>query len=245
MLPMIRTLAASCLCLATLAAHADEAQIRKVLEAKLGGVRVESVRPAPVKGLFEVQFRTPEGPQIVYTDAQATSIIVGSIYDTRTDRNLTEEQLSKLLVIKFDSLPLEDAVKIKRGSGRRVLVMFSDPHCPACQKFEQELARVDDITIYVFMYPVIHPELAEHSRAIWCSPDRARAWLDLALRGKPPVADGNCETPIDKNLALGAQLGVNATPTLFLANGERLRGGLTTAALQKTLDDVTRPTKPN
>ncbi len=244
-MPPIRMLAASLLCLVVLPALADEARIRRVVEAKLGGVRVESVQPAPVKGLFEVRFRTQEGPQIVYTDAEATSIIIGSIYDAKTNRNLTEEQLNKLLAIKFDSLPLEDAVKIKRGSGRRVLAMFSDPHCPACQKFEKELARVDDITIYVFMYPVIHPELAEHSRAIWCSPDRARAWLDLALRGKRPVADAQCDTPIDKNLALGAKLGVNATPTLFLANGERLRGGLGTAALQETLDAVAPLTKAN
>jgi thiol:disulfide interchange protein DsbC len=244
-MPPIRMLAALLLCLTALPALADEAQIRKVVEAKLGGARVESVRPAPVKGLFEVHFRTHEGPQIIYTDAEATNIIVGSIYDAKTNRNLTEEQMSKLLAVSFDSLPLADAVKIKRGNGRRVLAMFSDPHCPACQKFEKELIRLDDITIYVFMYPVIHPELIDHSRAIWCSPDRAKAWLDLALRGKRPVADPHCETPIDKNLALGAQLGVNATPTLFLADGERLRGGLSTAALQQKLDTVARPTKEN
>jgi len=244
-MPPIRKLAALSLWLAVLPALGDEAQIRKVVEAKLQGARIESVQPAPVKGLFEVHVRTHEGPQIIYTDAEATSIIVGTIYDAKTNRNLTEEQMSKLLAISFDSLPLQDAVKIKRGSGRRVLAMFSDPHCPACQQFEKELIRVDDITIYVFMYPVIHPELADHSRAIWCSPDRAKAWLDLALRGKQPVADARCDTPIDKNLALGAELGVNATPTLFLGDGERLRGGLSSAALQKKLDTVARLTKAN
>jgi len=240
---VIRLLVVLLVCLVSLPAAADEAHIRKVIEAKLGGARVESVQPAPVKGLFEVRFRTPDGPQIVYTDADATSIIVGSIYDTKTDRNLTDEQLNKLLAIKFDSLPLEDAVKITRGNGRRVLAMFADPHCPACEKFEKELARVDDITVYVFMYPVIHPELTEQSRAVWCSPDRAKAWLDLALRGKQPAAQAGCQTPIDRNLALGAQLGVNATPTLFLANGERVRGGLSTAALEKALD-AARAGKP-
>jgi thiol:disulfide interchange protein DsbC len=226
------------LCLAALPALADDAQIRKVIESKLGGVRVESIQPAPIKGLFEVRFRTHQGPQIVYTDAQATNIIVGSIYDARTDRNLTEEQMNKLLAIDFGSLPLRDAVKITRGNGRRVLAMFSDPYCPACQSFEKQLARVNDITIYVFMYPVIHPELTEQSRSVWCSPDRAKAWLDLALRGRKPTAAPDCETPIDRNLALGAELGINSTPTLFLADGARLRGGLATAALEKTLDAV-------
>jgi len=240
---LVRTLALVALCLAVLPAHADEAQIRKVIEAKTGGARIESIKPAPLLGLYEVVIRTQDGPQIVYTDAQATGIILGSIYDVKQDRNLTDERMNKLLAVKFNSLPLQDAVKIRRGSGRRVLVMFSDPYCPACQKFEQELAQVGDITIYVFMYPVIHPELARQSKAIWCSPDRAKAWLDLALRGKRPTADADCANPIEKNLILGHRLGVNSTPTLFLADGERVRGGLSSAHLAATLDAVYRELK--
>lgn len=240
---LARTLALAALCLAVLPARADEAQIRKVIESKLDGAQIESVQPVPVLGLYEVVIRGEDGPRIVYTDAQATSIILGSIYDVRQNRNLTEERMNKLLAVKFDSLPMQDAVKIRRGSGRRVLAMFSDPYCPACQQFEKELARIDDITIYVFMYPVIHPELAEQSRAIWCSPDRSKAWLDLALRGKRPSANPECANPLERNLALGHRLGVNSTPTLFLANGERLRGGLSSAHLAATLDDVYREMK--
>jgi len=240
---LVRTLALVALCLAILPAHADEAKIRKVIEAKTGGARIESIKPAPLLGLYEVVIRTQGGPQIVYTDADATGIIVGSLYDVKHDRNLTNERMHKLLAVKFDSLPLKDAVKIQRGSGRRVLVMFSDPYCPACQKFEKELAKVGDITIYVFMYPVIHPELANQSKAIWCSPDRAKAWLDLALRGKPPTADADCANPIERNLILGHRLGVNSTPTLFLADGERVQGGLSSAHLAATLDAVYRELK--
>jgi len=240
---LVRTLALVALCLAVLPARADEAQIRKVIEAKTGGARIESIKPAPLLGLYEVVIRTQDGPQIVYTDADATGIILGSLYDVKHDRNLTDERMNKLLEVKFDSLPLQDAVKIERGSGRRVLVMFSDPYCPACQKFEKELARVGDITIYVFMYPVIHPELASQSKAIWCSPDRAKAWLDLALRGKRPAASADCPNPIAKNLLLGHQLGVNSTPTLILADGERVQGGLSSAHLAATLDAVYREVK--
>ena len=240
---IVRILALVALCLAVLPAHADEAQIRRVIEAKTGGARIESIRPAPVLGLYEVVIRTQDGPQILYTDANATGIVVGSIYDVKHDRNLTDERMNKLLAIKFNSLPLQDAVKIHRGSGRRVLAMFSDPYCPACQKFEQELARVNDVTIYVFMYPVIHPELTRQSKAIWCSPDRAKAWLDLALRGMRPTAGADCANPIAKNLRLGRQLMVDSTPTIFLADGERLRGGLTAARLAAKMDAVYRELK--
>jgi thiol:disulfide interchange protein DsbC len=233
---MIRSLAtAAVLAFLATATLADEATIRKVVEAKLGGVKVEGVQLGPL-GLYEVRFRGASGQRIVYTDANATHIFLGKIYDAQNDRDLTEERLRKLNAIKFEQLPLEQAVKIQRGNGKRVLAMFSDPYCPACKQFEQTLQQIDDITIYVFMFPVIRPELAEQSKAVWCSPDRAKAWLDVALRGKPPTAKPSCTTPLEKNLELGRSLGVNSTPTLVLASGERVTGALSKSDLTDLLD---------
>jgi thiol:disulfide interchange protein DsbC len=239
---MTRLIAVLALLLAAAGAAADEAKIRRVVEAALGGVRVEGIQPAPLPGFFEVRFTTREGPQIIYTDADASYIVEGSIYDTRNKRNLTEDRLRRLSAISFDALPLDLAVKVQRGNGKRVLAMFSDPYCPACRQFEQTLAQVGDITIYYFMYPVIRPELVEHSKAVWCSPDRAKAWLDLAARPKPlvPAGDASCDTPIERVLELGKSLRVSSTPTLFFANGERLRGGLPAAQLRTMLDESAR-----
>jgi thiol:disulfide interchange protein DsbC len=231
--------------LAAAGAVADEAKIRRVVEAALGGVRVDGIQPAPLPGFFEVRFTTREGPQIIYTDADASYILSGSLYDTRAQRNLTEERLRKLSAISFDALPLDLAVKVQRGNGRRVMAMFSDPYCPACRQFEQILAQVEDVTIYYFMYPVIRPELADHSRAVWCSPDRAKAWLELAARAKPrvPAADASCDAPIERVLELGKSLRVSSTPTLFFVNGERMRGGLPAAQLRAMLDETARPAR--
>jgi len=222
------------LALAAANVAADEAQIRRVIEEKLGGVTVEGVQPGPL-GLYEVRFRSSGGTRIVYTDANATHIFLGKIYETANDRDLTEERLRKLNAIKFDSLPLEQAVKIQRGDGKRVVAMFSDPYCPACRQFEQTLQQLNDVTIYVFMFPVIRPELADHSKAVWCSPDRAKAWIDLALRGKPPAAKPACTNPIEKNIEFGKSIGVNSTPTLVFSNGERVAGGLRIADLTEML----------
>ena len=231
--------------LAAAGAVADEAKIRRVVEAALGGARVDGIQPAPLPGFFEVRFTTRDGPQIVYTDADASYILEGSLYDTRAKLNLTEERLRKLSAISFDALPLDLAVKVQRGNGKRVMAMFSDPYCPACRQFEQVLAQVEDITIYYFMYPVIRPELADHSRAVWCSPDRAKAWLDLAARPKPrvPAVNASCDTPIERVLELGKSLRVSSTPTLFFANGERLRGGLPAEQLRVMLDESARPAR--
>jgi len=236
---MTKLLAAFVLLAAAAGAFADEAKIRRVVESKLGGVRVEGVQPAPLPGFFEVRFTSSEGPQIVYTDAEATHIFVGELIDTSNNRNLTEERLRKLSAISFDKLPLELAVKVQRGSGKRVLAIFSDPYCPACRQFEQTLAQIEDITIYYFMYPVIRPELADHSRAVWCSPDRGKAWLELAARAKPrvPAAGTSCDAPVERVVELGRTLGVSSTPTLFFANGERMRGGLQAPQLRTMLDE--------
>jgi len=226
--------------LASASALANEAQIRRVLEPKLGGAKIEGVQPAPMSGLWEVRLRTERGLRILYTDAAANYVIDGSIHDVRSNRDLTEERLRKLNAIKFEALPLEQAVKIQRGNGKRKLAMFSDPYCPACRQFERQLQQIDDITVYVFMYPVIRPENSDHSRAVWCSPDRAKAWLELAAQASPkvPAAKPGCANPIDKVLETGRKLGVNSTPTLFLANGERLTGGLQAEDLKELLDQT-------
>jgi len=216
---------------------ANEAQIRKVLEPKLGGAKIEGVERGPL-GLWEVRYRSEEGVSILHTDATASHIIVGKIYEAKTDKDLTEARLRKLNAINFASLPLDQAVKVQRGNGKRVLVMFSDPYCPYCTKFEQTLQQIDDITVYVFMFPVIRPERADHSKAVWCSADRAKAWLDLAMRSKPPSGSASCDNPIEKNLQLGRKLGVNSTPTLYLSNGERIAGGMQAADLRAMMDQV-------
>ena len=237
----MKTILLAVLLLAASLACANEAQIRKALAAKLGEAKIEGVEPGPIPGLFEVRFRAAEGGvQVIYTDASATHVFVGRVYEVRSDRNLTEERTRKLNAVKFDSLPLDLAVKIQRGDGKRVLAMFSDPYCPACRQFERSLAKIDDVTIYVFMYPVIRPENTDHSRAVWCSTDRAKAWLELAAQAKPkvPEASTSCANPVDKLLEVGRKLGVNSTPTLFLANGERLSGGLGPDDLKDLLDQT-------
>lgn len=219
-------------------ALADDAQIRKMVEEKLGGVKVEGIQRGPL-GLYEVRFRAGDGGmRIVYTDATASYIILGKIYDTKTDKDLTEERMRKLNAISFSSLPLDQAVKVQRGNGKRVVAMFSDPYCPYCRRFEQNLQQIDNITVYVFMFPVIKPDLADHSKAVWCATDRSKAWLDLALRGQPPASKASCESPVEKNLELGHRLGVNSTPTLFLTNGERVAGALSASDLMQMIDQV-------
>jgi thiol:disulfide interchange protein DsbC len=226
-----------------LAVFANEAQIRKALESKLGDARIERVQPGAMPGLWEIHVRTARGMRVLYTDASANYVIDGRLIDVRTDRDLTDERQRELNAIRFEDLPLDQAVKVQRGNGRRILVMFSDPYCPYCVKFEKTLQQLNDITVYVFMYPVIRPQNAEHSKAVWCSPDRAKAWLELALHHKRPAASASCDNPVEKNIELGHSLGVEGTPTLILANGERVSAGLALPDLAAALDKASKGAK--
>lgn len=220
-------------------AFADEATVRRMVEEKVRGqAKVEAVRKAPWGDLFEVVVRGPEGPQIFYVDGKATVIIAGHAMDAKSGRNLTEERLQKLSAVDWKTLPFGDAITTTRGSGRRKIAVFSDPNCPYCKRFEKDLAKLDDITVHIFLYPVISPASVTQTKSVWCSKDRAKAWNDLMLRDIEPAAKPDCDTPVEKLVALGRKLGATSTPTWFLENGQRYSGALPLNEVRRLLDEA-------
>jgi thiol:disulfide interchange protein DsbC len=210
----------------------SEAIIKRTLEGRLGGVKVDAVAKTPYLGLYEVRLDN----EILYTDEKMNYIFSGNIIDGKSMQNLTEKRVRELTAIKWENLPLDAAVKTVRGNGKRMLAVFSDPNCPYCKRFEKELAKVDDITIYTFLYPILSEDSHEKSKAVWCSADKSKAWSALMLNGTVPAA-ARCDTPIENNLALARKYHITGTPTLVFANGERVPGAIPQAQLEKMLAD--------
>jgi thiol:disulfide interchange protein DsbC len=208
----------------------SEAIIKRTLEGRLGGVKVDAVAKTPYLGLYEVRLDS----EILYTDEKMNYIFSGNIIDGKSMQNLTEKRLRDLSSIKWENLPLDSAVKTVRGNGKRMLAIFSDPNCPYCKRFEKDLAKVDDITIYTFLYPILSQDSHDKSRAVWCSADKSKAWSELMLNGTVPTA-ARCDTPIEKNLELGRKYRVSGTPTLVFASGERVPGAIPGEQLEKLL----------
>jgi thiol:disulfide interchange protein DsbC len=207
----------------TSAAGSAEQRIREAVE-RLTGRKPDAITKAGFLGLYEVLV----GGELVYMDDKATVLISGDVYDLRTSppRNIKDERLSKLNAIRFSDLPLDQSVKIVRGSGKRQLAYFSDPKCPYCKKLEKDLLQLQDVTLHVFLYPILSPESATQSKAVWCSPDRGKAWIDLMVNGVAPKAEGTCENPVEKNVALGQRYRITGTPTLIFENGQRIPGAV-------------------
>jgi thiol:disulfide interchange protein DsbC len=237
---LLRNLAAcGLLALGLGAALAQEAAIRKNLAERLPSLPpIEEVSKAPMNGLFEIRV---SGNEIFYTDAEGNFLIQGNLIDTRQRRNLTEERVDKLNAVAFDALPLKDAFTVVRGNGKRKLAVFEDPNCGYCKRFERELQKVNDVTIYMFLYPILGRDSADKSRNIWCAKDPARAWQDLMLRDQP-VAAASCDgSALARNIEFGRKYRITGTPTLIFADGTRVPGAISTQQVEKHLSEAKVP----
>jgi thiol:disulfide interchange protein DsbC len=217
---------------------AQEAVIRKNIAQRFPDLKaIDEVIKAPMPGLYELRIN---GTEVYYTDAQGDYLIVGNLYDTKQRRNLTEERVDKLTAIKFDSLPLKDAFTIVRGTGERKLAVFEDPNCGYCKRFERDLQTINNVTVYMFLYPILGPDSVEKSKAIWCAKDRAQTWQDWMVREQAvPASVQMCDTnAIKRNVELGRVHKLNGTPTLIFVDGTRVPGAIDAKQIEKRLADA-------
>ena len=213
----------------------DEAAVRKNLDTFFGGQAVDTVKKTPYGGLYEVVLKSGE---LVYTDAAVSFLLDGNVIDTKTKQNVTQARMAQLMKIDFATLPLDQAIKQVRGTGKRVIATFEDPNCGYCKRLAKDMVNLKDATIYAFLYPILGPDSLEKSKGIWCAKDRAAAWTDWMTAGKAPAA-GSCDTAVlDKNVALGQKMRVSGTPTIFTMDGNRLPGAVPLAQLDKAMDQA-------
>ncbi|MGZ5193906.1 MAG: DsbC family protein [Ramlibacter sp.] len=233
---MTRALGAAALAVGlAVAAHAQEAAIRKNLAERLPLMpAIDEVSKTPMQGVFEVR----SGTEIFYTDADGSFLIQGELIDTKLKRNLTEERKDKLLAIDFKALPLKDAFAIVRGNGKRKLAVFEDPNCPYCKHFERALQKVDNVTVYLFLYPILGPDSTVKSQSLWCAKDKPKAWLDWMVRGQP-VSPATCDAAaIARNVEFGRKYQITGTPTLIFTDGSRMPSAIGAPEIEKLLADA-------
>ena len=216
-------------------AAVNDPALKKNLETRLNAT-VDTISRMPLPGLYEVRV----GEDVFYTDATGNYIVVGNVIDLRTRENLTRARIeaikqASLPVFKFVDLPLDAAVKVVKGSGKRKVAIFEDPNCGYCKKLEKSILDIGDVTIYVFLYPVLGPDSLTKSKQIWCASNRSKAWNDWMQNATALAGDGACTTPVDKTLELGRKMKVEGTPTLFFSNNKRVEGAIDTATLEKLL----------
>ncbi|HRN76206.1 DsbC family protein [Ottowia sp.] len=216
-----------------LLAGAQEATIRKNLAERIPALsNIDEISKTPMKGLFEVRI----GTDLLYTDAEGNFLIQGSLLDTKARKNLTEERVEKLTAIDFKDLPLKNAFTQVFGKGTRKLAVFEDPNCGYCKRFEKDLQKIDDVTVYFFLIPILGSDSVTKSRQIWCSADKLKTWNDWMLREVAPKGAGDCNTDaLTENLDFAKKYRITGTPTLIFADGRRVPGAINTQQLEQNL----------
>jgi thiol:disulfide interchange protein DsbC len=241
MSPTFRSLAATALMALSFSsamAQGHEATIRKNLSERIPQIpKIEEITPTPLAGIYELRLSTNE---IYYSDATGNYLIQGSLIDTKSKRNITEEREAKLSAIDFNALPLKDAITIVHGNGKRKLAVFEDPNCGYCKRFERDLAKVDNVTVYLFLLPVLGPSSVEKSRNVWCAKDQATTWVNLMQKDTPAPA-AQCNTAaIDRNLEFARKYKITGTPTLVAQDGTRVPGAIDSAKIERLLAEASK-----
>jgi thiol:disulfide interchange protein DsbC len=214
------------------AGFAQEAVIRENLAKRLPDMpKIDEVTKTPIPGVYEVRM----GTEIIYTDERGDHVIEGNLIETKTRTNLTEARIDKLTAIDFAALPLKDAIVWKQGTGARKLVVFADPNCGYCKQFERDLTKIDNVTIQLFLYPVLGPDSVVKSRNIWCAKDKAKSWDDWMQRGVAPAAAECDTTALTRNREFGQKYNITGTPTLIFSDGTRAPGAIPAAQVEKQL----------
>ena len=240
----LRALIPAALVASCLAAWGDDAAIRRNWAAHHPKTPVvDEISKTPIPGLYELRI----DKQIVYSDEQGNFVIFpsreqgeGHIFDERSNTDVTEQRLARIMVQDIPKLPYGDALVFKQGTGARRMIVFEDPNCHYCKDAEKTFMQLKDVTIYTFLIPILGDDSVAKSRQIWCSKDNARAWRTWMTQGEMPVRPmGRCDVEsLNRNLALAERYHLNYTPAIIFEDGSRYAGSAGVAQLQKRLDDI-------
>lgn len=217
---------------------------RRVNQVLDGSGVVESVTPIPYfNDLYEVVVKEPGSRRILYSNRSGSHLVLGSLIDSRSMSNLTSERMTKINRIDFDrDLKPELALKTVYGKGTRKLAIFEDPRCTYCKKLRKlAIERLDDATVYTFVYPILGPTSISMAGAVLCSQDPAQMWKDWMLNNISPQGKADCNPPIQSLVDLGGSLGISSTPTIIFEDGTRVSGAIKPSELQRLMVEASRP----
>ena len=201
---------------------------------------IKAVRAMPMQNLYEILL---EGNEIVYTDAQGQYLISGVLLDLKNKVDLTDKRTQETNILPFDQLQLQNSIVTKRGDGSRQLAVFADPNCKFCHRWETTLAKLDNVTIYTFLLPILSEDSKQKATHIWCAADRSAAWGNWMLKQVLPTA-AECDTSaLASNVEFARTHNIMGTPHTILANGQRIAGAIDLPILEKALQSSAQHSK--
>jgi len=218
----------------------------ETLKVIMPDVKILSVEPAPVDGLWEVALESRGQKGIAYIDFAGKNVIFGgNIINLATKTNLTKKKFDEINKIDISLIPLDNSIVVGNSMAKHKVIVFDDPDCPYCAKLHKEIKQVleqrKDIVFYLKMFPLVqlHPQAYKKATAIACekSNEKAIKLLEDAF-AKKALPEPSCKTKIvDDNTALANKLGISGLPTLIFEDGRVVSGALSAEDLIKAIDN--------
>lgn len=222
-------------------AYADDttSAIKIRLKVDLPELKVDQVNKTPVAGVYEVV----SGRRVFYVDSTGQYAFLGNLVDLDSKQSLTEKTVKAVTVVNWNQLPIKLALRQTIGAGNRRIAIFTDPDCPFCKRLEQEVTpKLKDVVIYYFLFPLkIHEDAVSDSKKILCAQNPEStfaAWMALGKK-LPTLMTCRNALKLPKMQAVGNNIvGVDATPTIVLPNGQIVSGLLPADYLNKLITDT-------
>jgi thiol:disulfide interchange protein DsbC len=212
------------------ALHAADplAQVKELeIVKELFGSQAKILEARDLGSLYELVIADPKGSkQVFYLTKDGAYLLAGANLINREKVNLTKERYDEINRVDVSALPLQDAIEIKKGSGAKKLILFTDVDCPYCKTAYNWLKTQTDYTLYIFLMPLsMHPQAHDKSVKILCAKDREAA-LELAHSNQEITSD-TCESGekiLERHQALAKKLGMEGTPQFVTGTGTRISG---------------------
>ncbi len=232
---IIQTLLAASLCLSAFAqADVDKEALKKKLKETMPSLTVEDIKPSEIKGLYEVM----AGANIFYVSEDGRYLIQGRMFDLVDKKDLTEEKLAVAKAVMINAVPLEEMIIFKAPMQKYVINIFTDIDCGYCRKLHSEIDQymAEGITIRYLFFPRAGKDSESYKKAVsvWCADDKNAA-LTAAKSGSNPPPEKTCKNPVEKQMALGDELGVRGTPMMISPKGHVYPGYMPAKDLAEAL----------
>lgn len=154
-------------------------------------------------------------------------IISGTVVDTSN---------SMLVTLPVDLTPTKDKEAFTYGTGKDEYVLFTDPECPYCKKFESYLPQIKDkVKIRVFFYPLeFHQNTKDLSFYILnqkTTTQKIDAFYEFNIgdnldKIKNIKYNKDEQTKLEKQLQeqidIASKLDIQGTPTIFDKDGNNI-----------------------
>jgi thiol:disulfide interchange protein DsbC len=212
--------------------------VTKVIETSLKkampSLKIDSVKPSPMKGLYEVAM----GPKLLYVSEDGKYLIQGSLIDVAAREDLTEPRLMGARIDALGKVGQDKMIVFKPKIHKHNIFVFTDIDCGYCRKLHSEIDQylAQGIEVRYLFYPRAGKGSESWNKAIsvWCSKDRTAA-LTKAKKGETVEAKP-CDNPVEQHMELGSEMGAQGTPMIVTEKGGVLPGYVPAPQLAKILD---------